>query len=300
VVGHVEQLHLSRCYQRSATLTCVTCHDPHGEPKPEQRVDYYRDACLVCHKAPQRECRVSEERRAKESPANDCVHCHMPRSPTEIPHLAFTHHRIAIHDRPAIPGAARSPDLAAFADLSRFPDIDRRRSLGLGYLEAANRERDPQLAQVKRMRALDLLNEARGTGLRDPLLDTALARVRFDMGLGDVLSLADSALAHPGFAGRERCNALYLRADALARESRFAEAVEALRQLVALRRHSADWLLLAECERSLGHTTAWADALATAARINPRLPRAHQTLADHFSQKGDVERAAWHRRRAVP
>lgn len=36
VVGHVEQLHLSRCYQASNSLTCVTCHDPHAEPRPEE------------------------------------------------------------------------------------------------------------------------------------------------------------------------------------------------------------------------------------------------------------------------
>jgi hypothetical protein len=69
---------------------------------------------------------------------------------------------------------------------------------------------------------------------------------------------------------------------------------------VALRRHSADWLLLADCEQSLGHTAAWADALATAARINPRLASAHKTLADHFERQGDAKRADWHRRRAVP
>ena len=28
VVGHVEQLHLSRCYQASDSLTCLTCHSP--------------------------------------------------------------------------------------------------------------------------------------------------------------------------------------------------------------------------------------------------------------------------------
>lgn len=29
VVGHVKQLRRSACYQKSSTLTCLTCHDPH-------------------------------------------------------------------------------------------------------------------------------------------------------------------------------------------------------------------------------------------------------------------------------
>ena len=37
VVGHVEQLHLSRCYQESKTLTCLTCHDPHDEEPADRR-----------------------------------------------------------------------------------------------------------------------------------------------------------------------------------------------------------------------------------------------------------------------
>ncbi len=33
VTGHVEQMHLSRCYQASDTFSCLTCHDPHAEPR---------------------------------------------------------------------------------------------------------------------------------------------------------------------------------------------------------------------------------------------------------------------------
>jgi Cytochrome c554 and c-prime len=301
VVGHVEQMHLSRCYQRSDRLTCLTCHDPHGEPRAEERVDYYRSACQGCHQP--EHCKVSDARRKKESPENDCVQCHMPRSPTEIPHLAFTHHRIAVHDRaPAAGGSGRAggAEIVPFADLFRFSDTDRKRSAGLGYLEAANRERDTRRADYHRGRAFELLDGVRSAGLRDPFADTALARLRFDTRMGEVLPLADGALARPELVGQERCNALFLRADALAADGRNEEAAATLRELTALRRHSVDWLLLADCERALGRPDAWAEALVRAARINPRLWKVHQALADHYQRKGDAEKAAWHRRRAVP
>jgi predicted CXXCH cytochrome family protein len=49
-VGHPEQLHVSRCYTASkGKLGCTSCHDPHQEPAPAQRVAHYRAACLSCH-----------------------------------------------------------------------------------------------------------------------------------------------------------------------------------------------------------------------------------------------------------
>jgi predicted CXXCH cytochrome family protein len=300
VVGHVEQMHLSRCYQGSDTLTCLTCHDPHGEPRPEDRTAYYRSVCLGCHRP--EHCTVAPDRRARESPDNDCVHCHMPRSATEIPHLAFTHHRIGVHDRtPAADGgpAPAGAELRPFLDLSRLSDVDQKRSLGLGYLEAANRESDPARAAF-REQALGLLSEARAAGLRDPALDAALARLRFDLGLGEILPYAESALAQPGLAGQDRCNALFLRADAQAGAGQHEDAVAALRELTGLRRHALDWLLLADCEKALGDRAAADEAMAMAVRIDPRLWKVHRYLAEEYRRQGDPERAAWHQQRAVP
>ncbi|MCI0681927.1 MAG: hypothetical protein L0Y71_07470 [Gemmataceae bacterium] len=305
VVGHVEQMHLSRCYQASGTLTCVTCHDPHFEPRPAIRERYYTKACLSCHRA--EHCRVDPRQRQRQSPRNDCVQCHMPRSPTEIPHLAFTHHRIGIHDKP--PSLPDDPDrahdgfgvLKPFLDLSRVKGLDEKRSLGLGYLEAANRQKDEATAMRYRELALRLLTEARDAGLRDGALDAALARLRFDMELDDgVLELAQSALALGNLDGQDHCNALFLVADMLARQGRRGEAIPYLEKLGRLRRHSIQWLLRADCERDAGNRPGMIDALRTAVAINPRLWKAHLSLADHYRSAGDAMRADWHKRRAVP
>lgn len=309
VVGHVEQMHLSRCYQASGTLTCTTCHDPHHEPRPKARERHYRSLCLSCHQ-PER-CKVDPVRRHKESPQNHCVQCHMPRSPTEIPHLAFTHHRIGIHDQPpvaATPAMPTNPDedhsgfgvLKPFLDLSRLKGIDEKRSLGLGYLEAANRHQNEQVAMRYRELSLALLTEARDAGLRDGPLDAALARLRFDMELDDgVLELAQSALTLGGLDGQDHCNALFLVADQLTRRGRRAEAIPFLEKLGGLRRHSTQWLLRADCERASGSPAA-IDALETAVRINPRLWKVHQSLAVYYREMGDGKRADWHERRALP
>src|SRR5262249_18520946 len=66
VTGHVEQMHLSRCYKASDRLTCLTCHSPHDEPAPADRVAYYRAACMNCHKV--EHCKEPLASRRKESP----------------------------------------------------------------------------------------------------------------------------------------------------------------------------------------------------------------------------------------
>ena len=303
VVGHVEQLHLSRCYQKSDKLTCLTCHSPHdvgGERKSES----HQTICLSCHRP--EHCREEESQRQKVSPDNDCVLCHMPSSDTEIPHLAFTHHRIGIHKPSAKSSdsrrspASRPGVLRPFLTESWPSELDQQRAFGLGYLEAANRELQPALADQYRHRALDLLTNVRSTGLQDPALDAALARLHFDSETPGAQSLAESALSLEGLHGQDRCNALFLLADSHFQEGRWLEAVATLQQLTRLRRHHVDWLLLAECEKQLGHLDAMQEALLSATRINPRLWKIHQALAESFAKAGDQQQADWHKRRAVP
>jgi hypothetical protein len=268
-------------------------------------VAYYRAACLNCHQ-PQH-CKVSDSRRQKESPDNDCAKCHMPRSPTEIPHLAFSHHRIGIHDKSGA-GPVTSEALREFLDLSRYADFDRKRSLGLGYLEAANRDKDVRRGgrgDRYREQARSLLLDVKSAGLHDPAVEVSLARIYFDSSPGEnippeVLPLAEEALKLPGIGTQERCMALYFRGAGLAGEGRYPEALVSVRELTRLRRHPADWMLRAECEKAIGSEEAWIEALEMATRIDPRMDGAHRVLADYYQRRGNANKAAWHRARAVP
>ncbi len=302
VVGHVEQLHLSRCYQNSKTLTCMTCHQPHALER-EAKSPNHSDACLSCHQP--EKCRVDESKRQRLSPNNDCIVCHMPRSDTEIPHLTFTHHRIGVHPTSEQPAPATKPPqprpgvLRPFFDVSRVSSVDQLRSLGLAYLETANREQEALLADQYRDRALTYLSQAHAIGLEDPMLDASLGRLRFILELGDYQKLAERALKHEDIAGQDRSDAWFLIADAHLRAGRYSEAVPALHRLTTLRRQHVDWMMLADCEQKLGNEAAHKAALLAAVRINPRLWKAHQRLAELFRAEGDSQQAEWHERRAV-
>lgn len=75
----------SRCYQESrGRLTCITCHDPHGE----RRATTIDGVCANCHKTA-----VSKTSTCPRVP--NCAGCHMP-SGSPIPMLRFTDHRIRV------------------------------------------------------------------------------------------------------------------------------------------------------------------------------------------------------------
>ena len=106
-VGQVEQMHESLCFRASrGRLGCISCHDPHRLPAPEEKVAYYRKRCLECHT--DRGCSLPSAVRLVQSHADDCAGCHMQRSrSSDIIHVAATSHRILRHaaepDRSSVP-----------------------------------------------------------------------------------------------------------------------------------------------------------------------------------------------------
>src|SRR5262249_7721283 len=93
VGGHSEQMQLSRCYVKSqGKLGCITCHDPHPLPAPNEKGAFYRGRCLSCHK--ETSCSLSPAARQEKDRADNCVACHLPRTGSNIAHTAVTDHRI--------------------------------------------------------------------------------------------------------------------------------------------------------------------------------------------------------------
>jgi predicted CXXCH cytochrome family protein len=301
VVGHIEQMHRSPCYQGSKTFSCLTCHNPHGEPAEKDRVAHYKAICLDCH-GPSR-CKVDPVQLRNESPDNNCVQCHMPRSAVDVPHLAFTHHRVGIHRKPPAeaPAAAKhSAELRPFLDFPDLSPVDRKLSLGEGYRLLSIRDPDASRREQAGRRAWELLSAVSAAGLRDARLDAGLAQLSFQMKMGDPLSHAEQALADPGLTGQGRCDVLFVVAHERAARGEYAKAIATLEELTTLHREAKDWLYLSKYKGAIGDDAGSKKALLTAVQINPRLWEVQRYLADWYRGKGDLERAAWHQRRAVP
>jgi predicted CXXCH cytochrome family protein len=81
---------VSVCFLKSKALSCVTCHDPHANPRPASD-PAYTTVCLQCHSDSPRP--PSSCRRASQA---GCVGCHMKKA-APMPDLTFTDHRIRIY-----------------------------------------------------------------------------------------------------------------------------------------------------------------------------------------------------------
>ncbi|HIA18945.1 MAG TPA: hypothetical protein EYN70_05915, partial [Planctomycetaceae bacterium] len=90
--SHVEQMHSSRCFQASeGSMGCISCHDPHRKPDPQQAEAFYQSRCLNCHE--KNGC--SEDESTRMAKDNSCVHCHMGKTNVNnIAHSSATDHRI--------------------------------------------------------------------------------------------------------------------------------------------------------------------------------------------------------------
>ena len=91
--GHFDQMWQSKCYQKSETMTCVTCHDPHHDEPDKDLVRLRRNQCASCHEP--ESCTEPIDARLQKND-NSCVACHMPSMASRAVHSATTNHRIGI------------------------------------------------------------------------------------------------------------------------------------------------------------------------------------------------------------
>ncbi|MBP88323.1 MAG: hypothetical protein CMJ64_16675 [Planctomycetaceae bacterium] len=298
VVSHVEQQLLSRCYQESDSLSCLTCHSLHHTPRPEERLEYYRAICLKCHQP--ESCQVEHATLARVSPENDCVECHMPRVSTKTLHVAVTHHRIGIHPdedshvENSLSDAQQS-ELVPLDDLSHLSDVDRTRLMGLAYLDLILHLGMSPDTQRFSQRAQDLLLQTREMGLREGNVDANLAHLLWSTNQAAANHYAAAALQSPSLSPQSRINALFAVASYRKLAGQREQAIRFATELTQIRRHPADWWLIGDCHLALGNGERAIRAYETAVAINPNLIPIHENLCRLHEEQGNATQVAKHR-----
>lgn len=93
LLEHHDAMEASRCFQKSGTMGCRTCHNPHAE-----KVDH-NVTCTGCHTP-------------HKTNEGTCVGCHMPKREIGfVAHSALTNHRIVRTASQSAPPAGSSPYL---------------------------------------------------------------------------------------------------------------------------------------------------------------------------------------------
>jgi hypothetical protein len=310
VIGHLAQLRRSACYQRSEEMTCLTCHDPHAREKPKDKVAFYRQRCLSCHDVGA--CGLDRAERLRKDPADNCVACHMPRGDTEMPHIAFTNHRIVRRPppKPANPepgrallpadSSGRALELVPIEDVSWLTPLEQRRNLGLAYHAAFQNPvyRRYGYADTFRERARELLEGVDAAGLCDPEMAAALAELYWSKDRNRATAYARQALKAPDLSAEARITALNLLAGSDMQDGEFESASRRFEQLVLLRRAADDWYFLGECYLEQGQPSRALPALQRALAIRPDRSATHVGLAEVYRQLGELRLADEHREKA--
>jgi tetratricopeptide (TPR) repeat protein len=282
-------------------MTCTTCHNPHRPVGAAERAVYYRQKCLECHQVDS--CGLPEATRIERQADDNCVTCHMPVTDTDIPHFAFTHHRVGIHasgsaalTEPAI--TAEVPPVVAADDETGLSPLDRQRNRGLALLTISEGTAPKPHRLAYHQEAIRLLEDVAAQGVHDPALDTALARILWQRDLPRTIRLASRALAADPRDPMLRRDAASVLAEAYLGSGKLAEARETLRFLVEVRRAADDWMKLGFCELRLGEPQEAIKALKQAIEIEPHRADLHGFLAQTYQQLGYREQAQHHARRA--
>jgi catechol 2,3-dioxygenase-like lactoylglutathione lyase family enzyme len=213
-IGHVEQMHQSRCFQGRDPLTprpplppgergsktdsllpsppggggaggagqlgCISCHDPHARVPPARRVAYYRSRCLQCHE--QKGCSLPLADRLRRTAEDSCIDCHMPRyEASDNPHTAATDHRI-LRGGKAPPRRDAQPTPGDGLPVVSF-------YRGRKEVDDEEDERARALALVKQALAGDV-SAVRAVGRALPVLETAWRRDSDDLAVGEAAGYA--------------------------------------------------------------------------------------------------------------
>ncbi len=296
VVGHFEQLRQSDCYKKSADLTCITCHDPHAKEKPKDTLAFFRQKCLDCHAI--QPCGLNPAERRKKDATDNCAACHMPRGDTEIPHIAFTHHRIGRHSKPLSATENRVPDLMPIEDNALLNPLDRERNLGLAYLEASRKPQYARYAESYRKRALQHLEAVDAAKLSDAETALGIAEIFLKDNPSRSIMFAQMALEFDNVSASVRAQALMVLGYCEAQTGKNSSAIATLEELVRLRRASDDWRILGMSYLKQSQPDKAIAAFQQALAIRPFRYSTHAGIAEAFRQLGDLPRTKEHLEKA--
>ena len=286
-----QQMQESACFQKSQRLGCISCHDPHRQPKAEERPSFYDGRCATCHGQSSPACAASLSLREEKS----CVECHMPRfSTSDVPHTVQTDLRIprssSVPKQRGIPRAKGGIVIYHEGD-PPIPDWEMQRGRGILASELAQRHADNRrgseaLTLLRPLQArlpddIELLNALGTAYLQQENSSEAVKcwELALKLAPNHTATLESLAIFHHQSGNLLQASSHYARLIEANpwRAENFGRYAHVLGQLGELDTAIAAGEKCAELNPSLAHVHAWLAEIYQR-RGQPELSRKHQEL----------------------
>jgi tetratricopeptide (TPR) repeat protein/ribosomal protein L31 len=290
IAAQADRLRKSACYEKSGTMTCTTCHEPHTTSSTMQK-RYFNKTCFSCHTGEEHtiSCSMAHSDAAR---ATDCVSCHMSVGETsDIPHVAFTDHYIRrMPESQKQPAGKRTEQMERLVSIVHAADFETQLSQrGLAYFEfyQTQEQKDEYLDST-----LVLLTEARkrGSMRRDGEDDYVWGTA---LNLKGRMHDAETALRRALERNPEHARAIYMLGNTLHLQGKSAEARDWFRRGISVQpRLVENHLGLGRALLALRDYRAATEVLLRCLEIDSlSYPEAPLMLATAYLRAGDLSRA---------
>ena len=302
-VSQVEQMRQSGCWEGTGgAIGCVSCHDPHAKPKPEEMDAFYRTKCNACHA--DKPCSLPSAEQGAPPANGSCIRCHMPsQALREVAHTAMTDHRVP-RGGPDEPPAAKKgppPGLVAFDDAAkRVPprELERARGLALASLPGTGRSTAAAQEAISALvpRGLDVgdIRPIVAALAGDPAGLRGLGELFAQTGRMDAAAACWEGALEADPADAETMTMIALQ---MQRSGRATEALRMLDRVVA----TNPWVSAVHAQRgallaSMGRFDEAIDAATTSLDLDPSRQSVRNLLADLLDKVGRGDEAAAQRK----
>ena len=235
LLDRYSEMTLSECYRKSGErLGCLSCHDPHIQPPPEEKAAYFRNKCFACHT--DRSCKLSLRTRRGGDPPDDCTGCHMLKQDVNLPHTDVTDHRIVARRGEPVPEEAfprTTPQMPDFIHVNAVPGAENVPIPPLTLLQAYRKIllSGPNPVYGKRYSAL--ADQLARTERSDPVVLSALAQKESENGTTEGRTRAIDDLERAIELGSTVPEDYLMLAELLERSARLNDSVDLLRQAIS-------------------------------------------------------------------
>ncbi len=117
VISHSDRMKESACFIESASMDCVTCHNPH-EGFRDKGPEYFNATCQTCHDPTELASSMpTPDLEVQHQVTANCFSCHMPKvEADDVPHASFTDHKIRVVEGDVIEGTVQAGALTPYFD----------------------------------------------------------------------------------------------------------------------------------------------------------------------------------------